>query len=61
MPPDSGTIFGREPVAILAVVQGAITLLVTFGLHLTAEQIGAIVTFSGLVLALVARSRVSPV
>lgn len=34
------TIFGREPAAIVALIEGALALAVTFGLDLTSEQIG---------------------
>ena len=52
----NGTILGRNPAAVLAVIQAALTVAVTFGLHLTVEQVGALLTFSGLLLALVANN-----
>jgi hypothetical protein len=55
-----GTILGREPVLVYAVVQAAITLAVTFGLQLSAEQIGAILTASLAVLSFLVRSKVTP-
>lgn len=54
-------VFGREPVLWLALVQGAITLVVAFGLDLSAEQVGAIVLFTGSILNVIARSFVTPV
>jgi hypothetical protein len=51
-------IWKAEPTAILALIQAGITLLVCFGLHLTIEQVGAILTFSGALLAVVNRSQV---
>ena len=54
-------VFGREPVLWLALVQGTITLVVAFGLDLSAEQVGAIVLFTGSVLNVIARSFVTPV
>jgi hypothetical protein len=51
-------LWSSEPTAVLAVIQAAITLLISFGLHLSAEQIGAILTFSGVLLALINRSQV---
>lgn len=54
-------ILGREPAMVLALVQGLIVLAVTFGLRLTAEQTGAILTVTAVVLGLITRSRVSPV
>jgi hypothetical protein len=53
-------LFRDEPVLILAAVQAAITLVVSFGLSLEPEQIGAIVAFTGTVLSLIARRRVTP-
>jgi hypothetical protein len=50
----------HEPVLILAAVQAAITLVVAFGLDLTSEQVGAIVTFTGAVLSVIARRKVTP-
>lgn len=56
-------IFARisaEPVAFYAVVQAALTLAVTFGLRLTPEQTGAVLVFTGAVLAFLTRQRVTP-
>ena len=55
-----GKIFDREPVMFLAVVQSAIALVAAFGLELTGEQVGGIVTFFAAVLGLVARQQVTP-
>ena len=55
-----GTFLGREPVLVYTIVQGALTLAVTFGLHLTVEQIGAILTFSLAVLSFIVRAKVTP-
>jgi hypothetical protein len=49
-----------EPVAAAAVLTGAITLGVAFGLPVTALQVGAIGTFLGLCAGLFVRSQVSP-
>lgn len=51
-------LWASEPTAILGLVQAALTLLVCFGLHLSPEQIGAILTFSGALLAVINRSQV---
>ena len=59
----------REPVVtaagVSAVITAAIALLVAFGVHVSANQSAAIVGFVGvvapLVLAVVARARVTPV
>lgn len=57
---DNGTILGREPAMVLALVQAVLALVVTFGLHLTPEQTGAIVAVSAVVLGLITRSKVTP-
>ena len=53
-------ILGRNPVLVYAAIQAAITLAVTFGLRWTPEQIGAVLVFTGAVLSLVVRSKVTP-
>lgn len=57
---DDGTIFGREPAMVLALVQVAIALVIAFGLNLSNVQVGAIVAFSAVVLGLITRSKVTP-
>jgi nitrate/nitrite transporter NarK len=49
-----------EPVAVLAVVQMAVALGVSFGLGLTSDQVGAITAFTAAVLGLIARQKVTP-
>ena len=56
-----GTILGREPAMVLALVQAVIALVVAFGLSLAPDQIGAILAVTAVVLGLITRSRVSPV
>lgn len=51
----------QEPVLFLAVVQAALALVVSFGLALTGEQVGAIMAVSAAILGLIARQRVTPV
>jgi hypothetical protein len=55
-----GNLWGREPAMVLALVQAVIVLGVAFGLKLSAEQTGAILAVTALVLGLVTRSQVSP-
>ena len=55
-----GTIFGREPALVLALVQAVIALVVAFGLSLAPDQIGAILAVSAVVLGLITRSKVTP-
>lgn len=45
---------------VLALVQCAIVLAVSFGLRLTPEQTGAILAFTAVVLGLLTRTQVSP-
>ena len=50
----------REPVLLMGAVQAFIGLLVAFGLHLSVEQVGALVTATGAVLSVVTRRYVAP-
>lgn len=50
----------NEPVLFLTVVQATLTLLVSFGLGLSTEQVGAILFVSASVLGLIARQKVTP-
>lgn len=59
--PPPATIFGREPVAIQAVLQAALALGIGFGLQLSAAQIGLILAFSAAMLGLITRMQVTPV
>ncbi len=54
------TIFDREPVMFMAVIQAGIALAVSFGLNLDGVQTGAIMAFSAAVLGFIARSKVTP-
>jgi hypothetical protein len=45
---------------VLALVQAVIGLVVTFGLNLAPDQIGAILAVTAVVLGLITRSRVTP-
>ena len=58
---EPGTIFGREPAMVLALVQAMIALVVAFGLSLAPDQVGAILAVTAVILGLITRSRVSPV
>jgi hypothetical protein len=51
----------REPALILGAVQAVLALVVSFGLDLTTEQVGAILAVTAAILAVVTRQRVSPV
>jgi hypothetical protein len=60
METEPGTIFGREPAMVLALVQAVIALVVAFGLSLAPDQIGTILAVTAVILGLITRSRVSP-
>ncbi len=51
-----GTIWGREPAMVLALVQAVIALVVAFGLALAPDQIGAILAVTAVILGLITRS-----
>lgn len=51
---------GAEPVALGGVVSALVGLGTSFGLHLTADQVGAITAAVGAISALCARALVTP-
>lgn len=51
-------LFGREPAVILGLVQVTIALFVAFGMELSNEQTGAILAFTGALLAVITRQSV---
>lgn len=55
------TIWGREPVLYLAVIQAALAAAVGFGLGWSGEQVALIMGFAAAILGFIARSRVTPV
>ena len=56
-----GTIWGREPAMVLALVLALIVLGVSFGLQLSSDQTAAILAVTAVVLGLITRSQVTPV
>lgn len=54
------TIFGREPVVIVAAVNAIVGLVVGFGLDVSGEQQALIQTAVTAVLAVLARAKVTP-
>ena len=50
-----------EPVLLAAVVQAGIALAVSFGAHLSVEQVGTILAFTSAVSAVIVRMYVTPV
>lgn len=55
------TMFGREPVMILAAVEATIALAVGFGAPVSGEQVGLLMAFVAAAIGLLARARVSPI
>ncbi len=53
--------FGREPAVILGAIHAILALGLSFGLHLIAENIGAIMAAAAAILALVVRQQVTAV
>lgn len=51
----------NEPVAIVALVEAVLALVVAFGLDLSGEQVATIVAVTTTLLAVVARALVTPV
>lgn len=54
-----GTLWGREPAMVVALIQAILVLGVSFGLKLTPEQTAGILTISAIVLGLITRSQVT--
>jgi hypothetical protein len=50
----------EEPVAFQALLQGSLATLVTFGLDLSDEQTGSLLTFTALLLGFLTRRAVTP-
>jgi len=53
-------IWKREPVLLMGVIQTALGLLIAFGLHLSVEQIGALLATTAAVLSFLTRRLVEP-
>lgn len=54
------TLWGREPVMIMALIQAGLALAVSFGFNLSGEQTGAVMAFSAAFVGMITRSQVSP-
>jgi hypothetical protein len=50
-----------EPVLVMGTIQAGLGLGLAFGLHVSADQIAAILVFSAAALSLVVRQKVTPV
>jgi hypothetical protein len=53
--------FGREPALILGALQSLLAAAIAFGANLSADQTAVLLGASAAVLALITRSKVSPV
>lgn len=60
-PENKPTIFGREPLIYIAIVQASIMALVLFGFDLTNDQSAGIIALATAILTFIARSQVTPV
>jgi hypothetical protein len=55
-----GTLFGREPALIISLLGAALNLAISFGLHLTGDQIAAVSAFELALIGVIIRSQVTP-
>jgi hypothetical protein len=53
-------LWGREPAAVLAIIQTGIAFVVAFGLDLSGEQVAGIMALSAAILGAVTRATVTP-
>ncbi|MBU6282578.1 hypothetical protein KGQ64_10085 [bacterium] len=58
--PTEPTLWGRQPVYILAVIQAALALAVGFGLQLSGDQVALVMALSTAVIALITNRHVTP-
>jgi len=54
------TFWQREPVLFMTLIQATLGMLLAFGVTLTPQQIGAIMTFAAAVIGFIIRSQVTP-
>ena len=54
------TLYGRQPVMVLAAIQASLAMLMGFGLHLTGDQVALVMAFFAAVLGLLAQTQVTP-
>jgi hypothetical protein len=54
-------IFGREPAALLGLIQAGLALAVGFGLQLTGEQVALTMAFAAAAVAVITRQTVTPI
>lgn len=61
MSKEQGTLFGREPVAVLYAIMTIIGVAMAFGLRISAEQLAGINVGLAAIFAVLTRSQVTPV
>lgn len=54
-------VFGREPALVIAIVSGALSLLVTFNIGLSTDQAGALVAVISAVFAVITAALTRPI
>ena len=54
------TLWNREPVAVLAVVQAGLALAIGFGAHVTLQQMALVMAFASALIGVIVRTQVSP-
>ena len=57
----TGTMLGREPVAILFAVMAVIQVAIAFGVTISAEQLGLLNVALAAIFSVITRSQVTPV
>jgi xanthosine utilization system XapX-like protein len=54
------TLYGRQPVLVLAFVQASLAMLMGFGLHLTGDQVALVLAFTAALLGILTQTQVTP-
>lgn len=54
-----GDLIKQEPVAFQAIIQAGLAILLSFGVHLTVEQMGTVLVFTSAILAFWTRQQVT--
>ncbi len=54
-------ILGREPAALLGLIQAGLALAIGFGFELSGEQVALVMAFSAAVVAFLTRQAVTPI
>ena len=54
------TLYGRQPVMVLAFVQATLAMVMGFGLKLTGDQVALVMAFTAALLGILAQTQVTP-